>query len=282
MQNYYEVLGVKKNASQAEIKQAYRKLALEWHPDKNKSAGASDKFKKINEAFEVLSNEQKRQAYNQFGHAGVKGSQARGQAQSGPYTSYSYSGNISDIFESFGFSQGGASDPFDIFESFFGSRRPSAQPRKAIYQIRISFEEATHGVEKNVVIQGKTKKIKIPAGVDTNNRIRFSDFDIIIEVSPSRSYKRDGQDIYYEHQLNYLDAILGTETSIPGLEKEIKLKIKPGTQPNTVVRLQGFGLPYPKSNQKGNFYVILKIEIPKSLNQTERKLINELKILKKS
>jgi DnaJ-class molecular chaperone len=144
MRDYYEVLGVSKEASEAEIKKAYRKLALEWHPDRNKSPEASEKFKEINEAFEVLSDPQKKARYDQFGHSGVKGQAASGFGQQGPF-SYTYSGNLDDLFEQFGF--GGGSDPFDIFESFFGFRTPRSQRRaqKPLYEIKISFEEACTG-----------------------------------------------------------------------------------------------------------------------------------------
>jgi len=278
MDDYYETLGVNKNATAAEIKQSYRKLALKWHPDKNKSPEANQHFKKINEAFEVLSDPKKRQAYDQFGHAGTKGSYAQGQRQ-GPRT-YSYStGNVQDIFEAFGFGGQGFSDPFDIFESFFGFRTPRSQPRRPAYRMKISFEEAAQGIEKQIVFRGHSKKIKIPAGVGTGTQIRFADFTVVVEVSPSDKYQRDGQDLYYEKTISYLEAILGTEIKVPTFTKEIKLRIKPGTQPNTLVRLKDFGLLYPNSNRRGNLYVVIKVKIPKSVSRSERSLIRELKQL---
>lgn len=280
MRDYYEVLGVSKGANEQEIKKAYRKLALEWHPDRNKSSQASDKFKEINEAFEVLSDPQKRARYDQFGHSGVKGQQSAGPGQQGPF-SYSYSGNLNDLFEQFGFS--GGSDPFDIFESFFGFRTPRGQrpAQKPIYQIKISFEEACQGTQRQVVIRGENKTIKIPAGVDTGTRIRFTNFDILIQVEPSSKYHREGQDLYYEHALSYLEAILGTTIKAPVLDKEVKVKIKPGTQPNTVIRLRGFGLPYPTSNwrqkTRGDFYVIIKVILPDKLKPQEKQLLEKLR-----
>lgn len=280
MRDYYEVLGVAKGASEADIKKAYRKLALEWHPDRNKSEGASDKFKQINEAFEVLSDPQKKARYDQFGHSGVKGQAGAGFGQQGGST-YTYSGNINDIFEQFGF---GGSDPFDIFESFFGFRTPRGEQRaqKPIYQIRISFQEACRGSERQVVIRGENKTIKIPPGVDSGTRIRFSNFDILLEVAPSQQYHREGQDLYYEKTVSYLDAILGTTVTAPTIEKEVKVKIKPGTQPNTVVRLRGFGLPYPtasgwRSKTKGDFYLVIKITLPTKLNSQEKQLLEKLR-----
>jgi len=284
MKDYYEVLGVNKEATAQEIKSAYRKLALKWHPDRNKSEEASSRFKEINEAFEVLSDTQKRARYDQFGHAGVKGSSYQQAPGQGPY-SYSYSGNLNDIFEQFGFGGGGgASDPFDIFESFFGSRTPGGQRRSAqkpVYQIKISFKEACQGAKRQVVIRGENKTIKIPPGVDSGMRISFSNFDVLVQVEASNKYHREGQDLYYEHKISYLDAILGTTINVETIEKEIKVKIKPGTQPNTLVRLKGFGLPYPtrswQRNNKGDFYVVIKVNIPTNLSSQEKKLLETIR-----
>lgn len=281
MRDYYEILGVSKSATDADIKKAYRKLALEWHPDRNKTPEASEKFKEINEAFEVLSDQQKRARYDQFGRSGVKGQPGpSGFGQQGPF-SYSYSGNLNDIFEQFGF--GGGSDPFDIFESFFGSRSPGQrrQAQKPIYQIRISFLEACQGTQRQVVIRGENKTIKIPAGVDNGTRIRFSHFDIVIEVEPHAQYHREGQDLYYEQKLSYLDAILGTTIEVPVLQKKVKVKIKPGTQPNTLVRLKDFGLPYPTSQwrnkSKGDFYLVIKVTLPEKLSFSQKQLLEKLR-----
>jgi len=283
--DYYEVLGLSKTASADEIKRAYRKLALEWHPDRNKSVNATEKFKEINEAFEVLHDEKKRQTYDQFGHAGVSGQSPFGGAggQQGPFSyTYSGSGNINDIFDQFGFGggQGGQVDPFDIFESFFGFRSPYSgrqQKRRNVYQLNLTFEEAARGVEKEFVIQGHNRKVKIPAGVDTGNRIRFEEFDIQVEVAPSKMYRREGQDIYIEQKVHYVDAILGATLMVPTLEKNVRISVKPGTQPNTIIRLKGFGLPHPNSRNKGDLYVVVKVEIPSNITHQQRKLLEELK-----
>lgn len=280
MRDYYEVLGVSKDVRETELKKAYRKLALQWHPDRNKSPGASEKFKEINEAFEVLSDPQKRARYDQFGHSGVKNQANAGFGQQGPF-SYSYSGNLNDLFEQFGF--GGGSDPLDIFENFFGFRTPGGQrtTQKPVYQIKISFNEACEGTQRQVVIRGESKTIKIPAGVDSGTRIRFSNFDILVQVQPSHQYHREGQDLYYEYRLSYLDAILGTTIKVPVLNKEVKVKIKPGTQPNTVIRLKGFGLPYLTSSwgnrNKGDFYLVVKVILPSKPNQKEKRYLEELR-----
>jgi DnaJ-class molecular chaperone len=281
--DYYEILGLKKGASDAEIKQAYRNLALKWHPDVNKATGAHEKFKEINEAYEVLSNPQKKTQYDQFGHSGNPFGQ--GQSAAGGNYSYSYSGNLNDILENLGFGgagngNAGFSNPFDIFESFFGGASPYSrqQTRRPVYRIKVTFLEAGNGVTKDVNINGKNKTIKIPAGVDSGMRIRFSDFDLQIEVEKSTKYHREDQDIYYEAEISYLEAIFGCELQIPLLNKITTIKVKPGTQPNTLVRLRGFGLPHPNSpNQHGDFYIVLKVKIPTKLSFQEKRTLENLR-----
>lgn len=276
--DYYEVLGVAKNALSDDIKRAYRKLALEWHPDKNKAAHATEKFKEINEAYSVLSDPKKKEQYDRFGHAGVS-SQSGPSGQQGPFQySYSY-GDVGDFFKDFsqggGYSGGDFNNPFDIFESFFGSRTPPRQ-QKTIYRIELAFEEAAHGVEKTVKINNETKRVKIPAGVSNGTRIRFSEFDLVVDIAENKLYQREGQDIYYELHIDYANAILGTTIDIPTLEKKVKTRIKPGTQPNTVIRLRGFGLPYPRTNQKGDFYIVVRITIPSHVSGKEKQLLEEI------
>lgn len=275
MASYYDDLGVGKDATLAQIKAAYRKLALKWHPDRNKEAGAEAKFKQINQAYEVLSDPQKKQTYDQVGHDNFT---SRGNqpppggnpfgGNSGPFTyTYTSSGNP---FE--GFSGFEGSDPFDIFEQFFGFGAQGDSRRKAhpIYQINISFDEAVKGVTKTVEINKEKKTIKIPAGVDTGSRIRFSDFDISVQVEQSSQFKREGQDIYVEFPLPLKTAIIGGEVTVPSLDKKgVKLRVRPGTQPNTAVRLAGKGMPYPNSNRQGDQYVIFKIKIPERLDEID-------------
>src|SRR6185369_8858348 len=190
--DYYDILGVSKTATAADIKSAYRKSALKHHPDKNKEAGAEAKFKEINEAYEVLSNEEKRKAYDAYGHAAFQqggprpgGNPFGGGYQQGPFT-YNYSTSGGNPFEGFG------EDPFDIFESFFGGGRRA--PRKPMYGLEITFMDAVKGVTKTVDLNGKEKTIKIPAGADDGTRIRFSDFDITLSVRPDPRFKRQGPD----------------------------------------------------------------------------------------
>lgn len=275
--DYYEVLGVAKTATADELKRAYRKLALTWHPDKNKSAGAEEKFKEINEAYSVLSDTNKKAQYDRFGHAGSQNQYGPGGAQQGPFQ-YTYSSaDVGDFFKDFsgGYGAGDVNNPFDIFESFFGSRTPPRQ-QKAMYRVRLTFEEAARGIEKTIKIENETKRVKIPAGVSSGTRIRFSKFDLLLNIEESKIYKREGQDIYYELSVHYADAILGTTVEIPTLEKKVKTRIKQGTQPNTVIRLRGFGLPYPRSNQRGDFYIVVRVKIPSHISNTEKRNLEEI------
>lgn len=286
-QDYYSVLGVAKSASASELKSAYRKQALKWHPDKNKAAGAEAKFKEINQAYEVLSDPKKKQAYDQYGHeaftrqgfgrAGPAGaSGASGQSyQSGPF-SYTYtSSGGGNPFEGFDF--GGFSDPFDIFEQFFGfAGSGGRRAPKSQYRIQISFDEAVSGVTKDVQIEGKRKTIKIPAGVDNDSQIRFSDFDLIVSVSPHPQFKREGQDVYIEVGLSLTSAILGGIISVPTVTgEEVKVKVKPGTQHGTMLRLREKGIPYPQSNRRGDQYIVFRVQIPERISQRQKKLLED-------
>jgi len=279
--DYYEVLGLGKSASEAEIKSAYRKLALKYHPDRNKEAGATEKFKEISTAYEVLGNSEKRKMYDQFGHAGVSGAAGGGPAgwnpfaggASGPF-SYTYSNQggagFEDIF-------GGASDPFDIFESFFGGASPFRRgPAKPHYQIKIDFIEAVNGVTKSLVHQGKKYDIRIPAGADNGTRIRYSDFDVSFAVSPDKYFKREGVDVIVDHEISFPLAAIGGDTSVPTLDGDLRLKIKAGTQPGSLIRLTGKGIKQINSNHRGDFYIRFIIKVPTKLDRRERELLHEL------
>jgi len=279
--DYYDLLGVSRNATLGEIKAAYRKQALRWHPDKNKSAGASEKFKEINQAFEVLSDPKKREIYDQYGsEAFTHGGPQSHTYQTGPFT-YTYTSSDGGFpFEgsAFGGDFGGFSDPFEIFEQFFGFQSPMGRrrPRRSIYQIQISFDEAVHGITKEVEIDGKRKTIKIPAGVDDGTRIRFSDFDLSVSVLPDSRFRREGQDVYIEIPISLTMAILGGTVLAPTIDKDVRLKVRSGTQPNTMLRLRNQGIPYPHSSRRGDQYVIFKIKIPERISSRGRRLLEDL------
>jgi len=280
MNDYYSILGVSKNATQKEIKSAYRKLALKWHPDRNKEAGAEEKFKQINQAYGVLSDEKKRQMYDQMGHQGYTSGGARAAGGpaggQGPFGGQYYYSNMGG--QGFDFDFGGM-DPFDIFEQFFGARSPYGSQRKprSVYQMNIDFSDAVKGVTKTTVINGKEHTIKVPAGVDTGSRIRFSEFDVVVEVRPDSHFKRQGQDIITEHEISFPQAVLGDVVKVKTIDDEVKLKIKPGTESGTTVRLREKGMPYPNSKKRGDHYVVYKIKTPTKLSGKAKKLVEELK-----
>ena len=283
MEDYYKLLGVDKKASPSEIKSAYRKLALKWHPDKNKEVGAENRFKKINEEYEILSDEKKRQLYDQVGHSAFKNNGGRGNQgpqSGGPFGGqggfryYSNAGGAQNVDFDFG-----GVDPFDIFEQFFGFRSPNGgrrKPRNA-YQMNLTFDEAIKGVSKKAVIGGEQKTIKIPAGVDTGMKIRFADFDIVVNVAQSKDFKRQKQDVYIEQLISFPQAVLGDTVQVKTIDGFIKLKVKSGTQSGSVVRLKGKGIPYPNSSQKGDQYVVWTVEIPTKISGSAKKIIESLK-----
>ena len=289
--DYYDILGVNKTASFDEIKKAYRKQALEWHPDRHTGSDkemAEKKFKEVNEAYQVLSDTQKRSAYDQFGHQAFEPGGGFGRAGSspfggqtgqwGPFT-YTYTnsgGGGGSPFSSFDFG-----DPFDIFESFFGgspfgtrSSRTRQIPR---YSIAIEFMEAINGVEKEVSINGKRRKIKIPAGVDEGQRIKFDDFILSINIRPHELFERDGSDIYIKMEIPISLAILGGNIDVPTVDGSVKIKIRPGTQSGMMVRLRGKGITAIQSRGKGDEYVRLNMAIPEKLTREQRDLVNDLK-----
>ncbi|MFA5136237.1 MAG: DnaJ C-terminal domain-containing protein [Patescibacteria group bacterium] len=280
--DYYEILGVSKNASSAELKAAYRKQALKWHPDRNKAPEATEKFKEINHAYEVLSDPKKKEMYDQYGkdafEKGGFGQRGAAGAQTGSYGpfTYTYSSGGGNPFE--GFDMGGFSDPFDIFEQFFGGfgRTGQSRSRRDVYEMNLTFDEAVAGVEKKTVIKGKNKTIKIPAGVDDGMRIRFADFDVQVRVQPHPKFKREGQDVYIEQEISFKTASLGGVVDVPTVTGSVKLRIRPGTQSGTTVRLRGQGITHPQSSRKGDQYVIYKIQVPEHISSKAKQLLEEL------
>lgn len=290
--DYYDILGVSKSASGAELKAAYRKQALQWHPDRNKSPEAEKKFKEINEAYEVLSDSEKKSAYDQFGHAafqaggfgaaagpfaGAEGSPSGGQTRTyrqGPF-SYTYTtyGGGGSPFEGLGFD---FSDPFEIFEQFFGGASPFArQTRIPRYSLSLDFLEAAKGCEKEVSLDGRRRTIKIPAGVDDGSRIRFGDFYVSLDVKPDPVFQREGDDLVVILAIPLTLAILGGILEVPTIDGDLKLRIRPGTQPGTMVRLRGRGIKHLRGSGRGDQYVRLQIQIPEKLTKEQKELLRE-------
>ncbi len=280
--DFYEILGVNRSASPQEIKKAYRRLALKWHPDRNKSSEAEEKFKEINEAYEALSDPKKRQAYDQFGHAafdagGPFGSGGRTYSyKQGPFT-YTYAGGERSPFGGFDFSFGGFSDPFEIFEQFFGGRSPFRRQQIPTYRLVISLTDAYHGTEKEITIKGAKRKIKIPAGVHDGQQIKFRDFYLLVNIAEDKHFQRDGDDLYTSLSIPVATVVLGGQVEVSTLEGKIKFKIRPGTQPNTLIRLRGKGMPrLGRLRQRGDLYVRLLVTIPTKLSSAEEKIWRQL------
>jgi len=281
--DYYDILGISKNATADEIKKAYRKQALEWHPDRHKDdkEAAEKKFKEINEAYQVLSDPQKRAAFDQYGSAAfTPGGSPGGNpfaggfgGAGGPFTTYTSGGE--NPFGNMGFG-----DPFDIFESFFGGGNPfggRASQVKPRYSIAIDFMDAVKGVSKEVSIEGKKRKIKIPAGIYEGATIDFEDFRLSVGIKPDKIFERQDDDIYISVGIPFSLATLGGEIEVPTVEGDVKLRIRPGTQGGTMMRLRERGTTHLHGRGKGDEYVRLNVLVPEKLNREQRNLVEEMK-----
>ncbi len=288
--DYYSALGVGKNATPEELKSAYRKQAVRWHPDKHAADKkvAEAKFKEINEAYQVLSDPNKKAAYDRYGHAafeagGMGNAQQHSgfgqQGQSGGQGPFNYTYYTSGGQNGFDFDFGGFTDPFEIFEQFFGGASPfggrRSQRRRKTYSMEISFMEAVSGTEKEVDIEGKKTTIKIPKGVDSDSRIRFADFDLVVSVKPDSRFKREGDDLIVEQKINYSTAIMGGVVEVLTIDGKEKIKIHSGTQPGTLIRLREKGVPNVRGNGRGDMYVKITIFVPDKITNRQKELLSE-------
>jgi len=293
--DYYEVLGVSKNASDDEIKKAYRKLAIKYHPDKNPGdKEAEAKFKEINEAHDVLSDKQKRARYDQFGHAGVGGASGNPFAGGNPF---GQGGNFNFNGQSFNFDFGGAGGFEDILGSLFGfggARRPR---KGADYQtsVTLDFEEAIFGTTKEISVNGESIKVKIPAGIDDGMSIRLrgkggeapeggtekGDLYVRIRVKPHKNLTREGAIILSEETINMVDAALGCEIEVETVDGPIRMKVPAGTQSGTPFKLSGHGVPFRADGDRGPHIVTVIVETPKNLSKKQKELLEEFRNSKK-
>ena len=353
--DYYEVLGVDKNADKKTIKKAYRKLAMKYHPDVNHEEGAEEKFKELSEAYGVLSDDEKRKRYDQFGHAGMDGF-----SQEDIFNNI----NFEDIFNGFGFgggSQGGFGSIFDLFGFGGESSGPSGRGQDISQIVELTLEEVASGVSKDLDVRHKKKcpkcngtraepgssvktcpqcngagqvkqvqntplgqfatvskcpqcngegqhvekpctechgsglktttnkiSINIPAGVETGTKLRVSgegdegirgapsgDLYVPIKVLKHDLFRREGQDLFYDLPISYVQACLGDSVDVPTIDGEASLNIPAGTQSGSTFKLRGEGIKSLNWSGKGNLYVKVQVVVPKKLSAKQKEVLKE-------
>ncbi len=304
--DYYKILGVDKNAADEEIKKAYRKLAMKYHPDHYKGddkEAAEEKFKKISEAYAVLKDKEKRREYDQFGESGFH----QRYSQEDIFQGFDFS----DILREFGFGGGrggtftggrkGGGFRFSFDQSggspFFSGGGRQAQQIKGqdlVYELPLTLEEIVSGTTKQVSLghSGQAEKInvKIPPGMISGKKIRLSgkgessnfggppgDLFIRSKVLDHPTFRTDGHDLYVTKTIKLSEALLGTKISVPSIRGgELSLKIPPGTKHKNKLRLTGQGIPYMRGKGKGHLYVEVQVEMPAKLTEKQKKLIHNL------
>jgi curved DNA-binding protein len=314
-QDYYKTLGVERNASPEDLKRAFRKLAVKYHPDKNPGNKESEeKFKQINEAYEVLKDPQKRARYDQLGDSYQNWQQASGGrghfnwddwagqtgfggAHGGPRGGTRVQmEDLGDLFGSAGFS--------DFFNMLFGgtggmggaggnmrtqTRSSAARPHNYEQTVHISLMEAFLGTERTVTVDSQQRlQVKIPAGAKTGTKVRMADaisssgrkddIYLVIEVDPDPRYERDGDDLSMEVVIDVYTAVLGGQAVVQAPGGQVTLTIPAGTQPGQKIRLAGLGMPRlrgPKS--AGDLFARIKVTLPRQLNEKQRALFEQLR-----
>jgi curved DNA-binding protein len=315
--DYYKILGVDKQASEKDIKKAYRKLATKYHPDKNPDdKAAEEKFKEITEAYEVLSDPEKRKKYEQLG-ANWEAFQQSGYdptqfAQGSPFgrgggghtfvfegdPSEFFGGGGSSFFETFfGGHNGAAGDPF---EAFMNQRRGGGRRASTAYagqdlqaEMDITLQEAYQGSSRTFSLNGENLRIKIKPGAYDGQKLRLKgkgrpgvnggpagDLYLVLKVIPQNDLQRDGDNLIYEREIDLYTAVLGGQISIPTLSGKVNMKIPEGTNSGSVLRLKGKGMPKTGTPDKyGDLLVKIKVDLPKNLSEAERKGFEELRAL---
>ncbi len=307
--DYYKILGVEKTATPDEIKKAFRKMALKYHPDKNQGdKKAEDKFKEANEAYAVLSDPEKRKQYDTFGSTGFH--------QRYSQEDIFRNSDIGSILREFGinlggmgggfssggfrtFSTGGGRSPIDGFFSQGGGCQSqgcrSQQPVKGqdiTLEMAISLQEVMTGADKTIALGrgGEKVSVKIPAGIESGKKLRIAgkgssspmggqtgDLYLHIKVTPHGVFSRDGCNLVIEKQLPFSAAVLGTEIDVPTLNgKQFKVKVPAGIQPQAKLRLKGHGLPAGPHGPNGDILVRIGVEVPKHVSKEQKKLLDDL------
>lgn len=289
--DYYKVLGVTRQSSAEEIKKAYRKLARKYHPDVSKETGAEEKFKDVNEAYDVLGDAEKRAAYDQLG----------------PHRSGQEFRPPPGWGDQFGFAHGGASpgdvDMSDLFAQFFGGGAGAGMGGRSGFQgaargrdveatLAVSLEDAFHGVERTVHLsspggQPRSVRVRIPAGAVSGKRLRVAgkgqasmhgtagDLILTIEIEPHPLYRLEGRDIFLDTPIAAWEAALGNSLVVPTMSGNVRLKVPVGARSGQKLRIPGKGLPSPEG--AGDFYVLLQIVMPATLTDEERAAYETIK-----
>ena len=288
--DYYQVLGVKRGASEKDLRRSYRKLARKYHPDVNHGdKSAEDKFKKVNHAYEVLSDPEKRRKYDQHGENWEQASQMEDAVRG-----TGFSGAPSDIGDIFGKGGGG----FDsVLEGLFGKtrgQRRTMRGQNIEYKVAISLEEAFSGCIRKIQMQAEDPmEIKIPPGVKTGSRVRIhgegrpsptggprGDLYLVVKVQAHKTFDRKGNNLHINVNIPLEDAILGSEVTIPTISKKnIALKIPPLTQNGMPFKLSGLGMPKLKGGktEKGDLIATLQVTLPEKLTEKEKDLFQQLR-----
>jgi curved DNA-binding protein len=309
--DYYKILGTSKSASPGEIKKAYRKLAMKYHPDRNKGdTSAEAKFKEISEAYAVLSDPEKKKQYDMFG---AEGFQNR-FSQEDIFRGFDFG----SIFSEFGFGGGGSSQnvfshifggtggpgkrqyrsggsPFGYSSAGFGGHSQRTKGQDLVYELPVTLDELSQTTNKIISYQmnghQEQVSVKIPAGIPGGHKLRLrgkgepspyggppGDLFIQISVLAHPVFRRVNDDLYFKQKIKFSESVLGTEIEVPTIDqKTLKLKIPPGTQDNAKFRLKGYGLPHMKGGGQGDAYAEISIAVPKKLNKKQESLVKSLK-----